>query len=693
MQDWMRKHRRLLMFFILIFIGIPFVFMFGMPDSGSNKPVNEDSAIANVGGVPLKESEFRRNLEQAAAAKAQQGGERPTYRQMDEDGTVQRVLEQMIDSALIRLQEQQRDFYVNETLLAKQMQQWDMFKDDKGVFNSQAWNEWVGNIARWDDIYDEMRGDVSRRVFLETVTAPANRVMERKIEEEVKGDATKFRIKYAKVDLNIQPTEEELLAHYTENPEAFRSPEQHVAEFMALSLAPPMPELATELVNRARAGEDFAALAAQYSNLSMPEGGDMGWRAEEEIVAPHLKPLFALAVGEVSEPTAGPTGFFIYKNEEERVSEETGAREVRGRQIVLHANLDEETRAARTALAEELAGQLQAGADPGALAAEKGLQVLRTSFFDASSAAIDNVSENDVFQFRSQAVTQKDEPWKPITARNSIFLTHIVESRQGEVPPLEQVRDRVVDAIAYERKQTDEYKAKVAEYAEQIKTRATKIEDILTLFPELDVKTGETEKPFTRKDMLFQQQVYVQTTEIYSALKDVDAGTMAGPLTGFFGDAWFVELIERVEPTEEEYAALSAEREQLRERLTQTAMYETVADYAKDLRERMLAQVPYRQDEAALERILGRGEADTETTPAAAEAEAADEAASEETTDAAAPTDDQAADATDAAETVETGEAADATDAAETVETGEAADATDAAETVETGEAADAAAQ
>ncbi|HOH29314.1 MAG TPA: SurA N-terminal domain-containing protein, partial [Candidatus Hydrogenedentes bacterium] len=59
MQDWMRKHRRLIMFFVLIFICIPFIFMFGMPSGSNPRQAPVDNVVATVGGVPIMESEFR----------------------------------------------------------------------------------------------------------------------------------------------------------------------------------------------------------------------------------------------------------------------------------------------------------------------------------------------------------------------------------------------------------------------------------------------------------------------------------------------------------------------------------------------------------------------------------------------------------------------------------------------------------
>ena len=416
-------------------------------------------------------------------------------------------------------------------------------------------------------------------------------------------------------------------AHYDANPDKYRLPEQVRAEFIALSLTPPLPEIAPQLVERARQGEDFAELAKAYSNLTVPEGGDMGWRTEDEFMAPHLQPLFKLLPGEVSDPVAGPTGYFIYKNEEERVNEETGVREVSGRQIVLNVQLDEAERTARTTRADAIAARLQNGEDPQTVAAAEGLEVKQTNFFDNTSKEIENVDGSDVVQFRSQVSGQKDKPWTPIQARNNILLGHVLETRQGDLPPYEEVLDKARDNVIAEKKQTAEYKDRVAEYSDKLKSEMKKIDDINTIFPELKAVIGETTEPFTAKDSLFQYQLYVQAPEIHKAFRDKEPGAVAGPLSGFFGEAWFFELIERTPPTEEELAGLEGEREELKNRMVQTRKYELLADFTKDLRERMLANVSYQQHTDVLDRILGRDIPEGEASP---EGEAAPDASANE---------------------------------------------------------------
>lgn len=71
--------------------------------------------------------------------------------------------------------------------------------------------------------------------------------------------------------------------------------------------------LATELRQRILAGEDFATLAAQYSDdqSNAQNGGDLGWFNRNAMVAPFADVAFSLPVGEVSEPVETQFGYHL----------------------------------------------------------------------------------------------------------------------------------------------------------------------------------------------------------------------------------------------------------------------------------------------------------------------------------------------------------------------------------------------
>jgi hypothetical protein len=77
---------------------------------------------------------------------------------------------------------------------------------------------------------------------------------------------------------------------------------------------------AEDLLRRVRAGEDFAALAKEYSEDpgSRAQGGDLGWFGRGQMVKPFEDAAFALKEGEVSGVVESPFGFHIIKVEERR---------------------------------------------------------------------------------------------------------------------------------------------------------------------------------------------------------------------------------------------------------------------------------------------------------------------------------------------------------------------------------------
>ncbi len=94
------------------------------------------------------------------------------------------------------------------------------------------------------------------------------------------------------------------------------------------------------ILQRARAGEDFAGLARQFSNDtgSKESGGDLGWFGRGMMVRPFEDGAFALKPGEISNIIESPFGFHIIKLEERRTQpgpDGQTAEEVHARHILL----------------------------------------------------------------------------------------------------------------------------------------------------------------------------------------------------------------------------------------------------------------------------------------------------------------------------------------------------------------------
>jgi peptidyl-prolyl cis-trans isomerase C len=110
--------------------------------------------------------------------------------------------------------------------------------------------------------------------------------------------------------------------YYKSNPDQFKAPEQVRASHILIPVNSSMTDAqkaeaktqAEGILKRVRAGEDFAALAKQYSkDSSAQSGGDLNYFERGKMVPAFEQAAFSLKPGDVSEVVETPFGYHIIK--------------------------------------------------------------------------------------------------------------------------------------------------------------------------------------------------------------------------------------------------------------------------------------------------------------------------------------------------------------------------------------------
>ena len=105
-------------------------------------------------------------------------------------------------------------------------------------------------------------------------------------------------------------------------------------------------------------GADFEELARKYSDCpSAAQGGDLGYFSRGQMVPEFEKAVFALEIGEVSEPVLTEFGYHLIRVDDKRDGE------IKARHILIEASMSDSDKDKITQLVDEVYQKLQNGAD------------------------------------------------------------------------------------------------------------------------------------------------------------------------------------------------------------------------------------------------------------------------------------------------------------------------------------------
>jgi len=161
------------------------------------------------------------------------------------------------------------------------------------------------------------------------------------LEEDQRRDILNTKTIEAEVAPRAVVTPQELEEFYKSKPEQFKEQESVRASHILIGVAKDAPPAAKQaarteaegVLKRAKAGEDFAALAKQYSKDpgSAAVGGDLNFFPKGQMVPAFDAAAFALKPGEISDLVETEFGFHIIKLTEKRAGRIVPLAEVKDR--------------------------------------------------------------------------------------------------------------------------------------------------------------------------------------------------------------------------------------------------------------------------------------------------------------------------------------------------------------------------
>jgi parvulin-like peptidyl-prolyl isomerase len=281
--------------------------------------------IASVNGIPLSTTDYNKRVRFAWSQDPNQ--------LTDPQGSSLEVLDQMVDEAVVRAQIQQRGITVSDDEVTERIEQFfgyqrvpptpaptpttdPAFTPGPDPTATPFPTPTPVTLEAYQEAYDD---------YVKRITEQSG-MTEAEFRQLVAFDLLRQKL-YDDVTKDVSTTEEQVEARHilvriiepqpaptalpegqpppTPDPAATPTPEPRNAD-QALARA-------IEIKQRLDAGEDFAALAAEYSDDpgSAAAGGNLGWFGRGMMVQEFEDAVFALQPGQISEPVKTAFGYHI----------------------------------------------------------------------------------------------------------------------------------------------------------------------------------------------------------------------------------------------------------------------------------------------------------------------------------------------------------------------------------------------
>ena len=622
MLDRMRRHKGWLKWSLAL-VCLAFVFFY-IPDflAPTSQIAAPSDVIATVGDRQVTVADFTRVYRaQLQALQASYGGA-DADQLLRQLGMDQQILQQLIDEQAALAEAERLGITVSDAEVRQQILSIPALQEN-GVFIGEARYRQLLQLQTPPMSTTQFEESVRSTATLQKLQAAVSQwiaISDDELEEEHRRRNEKIKLELVTLTADdyrdrVATTDEEVAAYFEEHKESYRVPEQRKVRYLLVDVESlreavtvagrdveraydeqieqySTPEevqashilfsteaadedavraRAEQILEEARSGADFAALATEHSEDegSATQGGDLGLFGRGRMVPEFEEVAFSLEPGAISDLVKTQFGFHIIKVTERQEGSVRPLEDVR-EQIEDQIKWQRAQTQAEQ-LSSTIEGELQGADDLDRVAGLHGMEVQESGFFAASEplAGLGFSTEASATAF----TLEDGQVSAPIRTPEGFAFIAVSGTVDSTLPELDEVKDEVTTDL------TDERVVElVKERADELAATLREADDFgRTAGREgLEVKTADF---FTRGTAPPELGV---TPAIEAAAFDAEPGTVGDPVI-VGTSATVFRVVDRQDPTAEEFVASA---DTLRAEILSERRTRFFASYMQQVRER-----------------------------------------------------------------------------------------------------------
>ncbi len=572
--DYMRKHTKQFLYIIVPLIVVSFILWGTIPNPGARS----EQTLMEIGGRKVQYQEFLnyyRNLREVTRDNF--GGTiSPEIEKML--NLKQQALERLIQEIVLEQEVERLGIVVSAEEVQDSLKRAPLFQTD-GKFDPVKWNSAISNPRNnWAAVAEEERWSLRIQKLSDAISSGA-RVTEEEIEDEYRRRNEKAQIEFVALKVGesgdeIELSQDETTSYYEKHKQEYVEPAKVKLAYVELKKEPSKADHTAakkhglRILERVRAGDDFAELAEFYSDdkATGANGGDLGFFARGRMEKEVEEAAFSMAPGDVSEIVRSGLGYHIIKVEE--IKGEGDAKQVRARQILVKIEPSDDT---LVSLEEKSLILVRAAADSSLeQAANKNEMSLSiTELFSETGGVIPGVGPvSEIIEILPGL--EQGKPSSVIEASAAFYIVEVVERKPERIPELSEIDDKIREAASAE-KAIELVRARVEEIVAEINEKGAALSGIEGL------PKPVAPPPFTRRG-------YAPELPFISGLVDVvfalDKGKAAGPFVS--GDTAYVFVLSGKIPADPE--GYETAKDSIKDTILSQRRRQLFQDYFEDLR-------------------------------------------------------------------------------------------------------------